>query len=895
MPPPETNKKLTDEQKEILRRWIAEGAVYQKHWSFESITQPPLPAGSPSALQPIDAFLHQRIAAAGLEAQPEADRATQIRRVAFTLTGLPPSLEEVEAFLSDTSDRAYESMVDRYLASPRYGEEMARHWLDVARYADTHGLHLDNERQMWLYRDWVVSAFNRNQPFDQFTVWQVAGDQLPNPTPEQLVATGFNRCNVTTSEGGALDAEFAYRYAVERTTAVAQAWLGLTAGCAVCHDHKYDPISAKEFYSMYAFFNSAADPAMDGNINTTPPFIKVPTAAEQAIIDAAGKVELGGSGRSSSRNAVEWTLDPPYGAPSGRRVLRQAQAAHYDDSIQLGLVPVVAPQQAVLEVWVRVDRLETPQKIGLSLHGAGSLEWTRVEGGMARSGATSPDTTAGPEIKAGEWTLLKIPAADLNLQPGTRIGGLSLSQHGGIACWDGIAITGQADPATDPRASFQAWRKLQGKNVAPETPQELHGLFRDDTGPALTDEEQQRLRTFYLALVARVHDPALQAARSAWETARTARVVAEDSAAGTFIFKDSDTPRDSFVMLRGAYDKPGEKVEPDVPAILPPIHRAEPGQRLKRADLAQWLVAPENPLTARVTVNRFWQQVFGTGLVKTSFDFGSQGTPPSHPELLDWLAWQFRESGWDVKGLMKQMLMSDAFRRSSRNTPAIQAADPANRLYARGPRVRLDAEQLRDNVLYVSGLMQTRIGGRGVNPYQPPNIWEPVGYQDSNTRFYLQDHGEDLYRRSLYVFLKRTAPPPFMSNFDAPNREQVCTARERSNTPLQALQLMNDVQHFEAARALAERVLTDGGSTDERLRRLVRIVLSRDPQADELSQLRQALETQISLYQADPSQATEAVRVGESSPRQVADDVTTAAWTLVANLILNLDETVNRN
>jgi cytochrome c553 len=929
MPPPETNKKLTDEQKEILRRWIAQGAGYQKHWSFEAITEPSVPAGGQTQQQPIDAFLEQRITAAGLTAQPAAGRETQIRRVAFTLTGLPPSLEEIEAFLGDTSERAYESMVERYLASPRYGEEMARHWLDVARYADTHGLHLDNERQMWLYRDWVVSAFNRNQPFDQFTLWQVAGDQLPSPTPEQLVATGFNRCNVTTSEGGALDAEFAYRYAVERTTAVAQAWLGLTAGCAVCHDHKYDPISSKEFYSMYAFFNNAADPAMDGNINTTPPFYKAPTPTQQAILDAAGKVEresrgwldvvaaqmsytdpavgdspgpqpvrdelldetlpLGGSGRSSSRNAVEWIQDAPFGTPSGRRALRQAQAAHYDDSIQFGLRPVIVPQQAVLEVWVRVDRLETPQKIGLSLHGAGSLEWTRVEGGMARGGATVP------EIKAGEWTQLKIPAADLNLQPGARLNGISLSQNGGIACWDGIALTGQADPATDPRTSFSAWRKLQAKNVPPETPNELHGLFRDEGGPALTEDEQRRLRAFYLAMVARPQDPALQAARTAWETARTARVVTEESAAGTFIYNDSATPRESFVMLRGAYDKPGEKVEPDVPAILPPIRREDPSRRLNRADLAQWLVAPENPLTARVTVNRFWQQVFGTGLVKTSFDFGSQGTPPSHPELLDWLAWQFRASGWDVKALMKQMLMSEAFRRSSQNTPAIQLADPANRLYARGLRVRLDAEQLRDNVLYVSGLMQTKIGGRGVNPYQPPNIWEPVGYQDSNTRFYLQDHGEDLYRRSLYVFLKRTAPPPFMSNFDAPNREQVCTARERSNTPLQALQLMNDVQHFEAARALAERVLAEGGSTEDRLQRLYRIVLSRRPQSGELEQLRKALDAQHALYQAEPTLAAEAVRVGESAPRQVADEVTTAAWTLVANLVLNLDETVNRN
>ncbi len=928
MPPPATNKKLTDAQKETLRLWIAQGARYQKHWSFEPIVEPKVPAEFTSYANPIDAFLAVQQRAAGLTPQPAASRETVIRRVAFTLTGLPPTPQELDAYLADGSPTAYESMVDRYLASPRYGEEMARHWLDVARYADTHGLHLDNERQMWAYRDWVVQAFNENLPFDQFTVWQIAGDLLPNPTTDQLIATGFNRCNVTTSEGGAIDAEFVYRYAVERTATVAQAWLGLTAGCAVCHDHKYDPISTKEFYSMYAFFHSAADPAMDGNINTTAPFMKVPTAKLKAAAESASRVEaearkwldvvasyatyrdpkngaagtrqpvrdvliddvfpLGSTSRSSSRNAVEWMVDPDFGAASGRRVLRQAQAAGYNDNIEFRLQAVVMPHDGAIEVSIRVEPTDIPKTLSLSIHGAGSISWNRVEGGMARAGSTDV------EIKPGEWNRLVLPAASLNLEPGKRIAGVTLSQDGGIAYWDALAVVGQSDPATDPLSSFAAWQAAMGKQVPPDVPGELHGLFRDDNS-SLTEEEAKPLRTFYLAVVARPANEELAAARQAWEAARSARWIAEQAAPGTFIFRDLETPRESFVMLRGQYDKPGEKVMPATPAILPAIAKSSDEQRLTRLDLARWLVSPEQPLTARVTVNRFWQQIFGTGLVKTSYDFGSQGTPPSHPELLDWLAWQFRASGWNTKGLLKMMLMSDAFQRSSQSTEAIRAADPMNRLYARGPRIRLDAEQVRDNVLYVSGLINLEMGGRGVNPYQPPNIWEPVGYSDSNTRFYLQDHGPSLYRRSLYVFLKRTAPPPFMSNFDAPNREQVCTVRERSNTPMQALQLMNDVQHFEGARALAERVLSEAGTTPERIEHAYRLVLARKPDTTELAAIEQALATQRTLYQEQPELAKLAVHVGESKPRGVADEIETAAWTMVANLILNLDETVNRN
>ena len=929
MPPPESKRTLTPQQKETLRRWVEEGAKYQTHWAFEPIAHRPAPAAD--LANPVDRFIDSRLRDAKLPVQPEADRETLIRRVAFTLTGLPPVPKEIDQFLNDREPGAYERMVDRYLSSPRYGEEMAKHWLDVARYADTHGLHLDNERQMWAYRDWVVRAFNENLPFDQFTIWQVAGDLLPNATRDQIVATGFNRCNVTSSEGGSINEELLYRYAVERTTAVAQAWLGLTAGCAVCHDHKYDPISTKEFYSLYAFFNSAADPAMDGNTNVTAPFMKLPDQMQMTAASAASKVErdarewiesvttsmsyidpgitkptverkpvrdvllddalpIGATARSSSRNPIDWVTDPSFKAASGRRIIRQAFASSYNDEFEFKLRPIVVPNDGVFEALVRADALDIPTSISFGLYRGKVVTWMKSEQRLVR------DDLKDSVITPGGWTRLSVPAADLGLKPGDRVNGVRLAQTGGIAYWDSVTLAGQTDIATDPLESLTAWRKNLGTTIPPELPGELHESIRNGADKPLADDQMAKLVKYYIGFIARPVNEEVGAARTAWETARTARLIAEESAIGTFVFNDIDKPRESFIMIRGQYDKKGDPVEPAVPAVLPAIPKPAPDKRLTRLDLAKWLVAPENPLTARVTVNRIWQQVFGNGLVKTSFDFGTQGEFPSHPELLDWLANEFRASGWNTRQLVKLLVMSDSFKRQSKVLPDVRTTDPENRLYARGPRIRLDAEQVRDNALFVSGLMDLRMGGRGVKPYQPANIWEPVGYSDSNTRFYLQDHGESLYRRSIYVFLKRTAPPPFMSNFDAPNREQVCTVRERSNTPLQALQLMNDVQHFEAARGLAERTIAEGGATpNERLTFLYRTVLSRTPTTEEIALLTASLQKQTELFAANPDAAKAAVHVGESQPRNVSSDVETAAWTMMANLILNTDETLNRN
>ncbi|MDB5312315.1 MAG: hypothetical protein JWO38_6517 [Gemmataceae bacterium] len=936
MPPPDSNKKLTAAQKEIVRKWIEQGAKYQKHWSFEPVKRPDV-SKTTATRTPVDAFLVTRLKKAGLTPRPEADKETLIRRVAFALTGLPPTIKEVDDFLADTSPAAYEKMVDRYLASPRYGEEMARHWLDVARYADTHGLHLDNERLMWAYRDWVVRAYNENLPFDRFTVWQLAGDLLPNPTNDQLAATGFNRCNVTTGEGGSIDAEWVYRNAVDRTSTVAQAWLGLTAGCAVCHDHKFDPLSAKEYYSLYAFFLSAADPALDGNVSTTGPFVKLPTPAQQKALDAAVKAEtdarkrleiaaaktsysdpgeaktpparrpvtdvlfddvfpLAATSSNTTRNAADWVTDPPFGAKSGRRVLRQMNSFFHQDAIQPRLRPWVVPINGVFEAWVRLDPGSPPGAITVQFGGGAKIWWGKESTAGSPYGGGSLGARRGPLPSPGEWAKLTATAADLGLKDGQQVGSVTLQEHGGVVHWDAVALTGESNPAIDPLASFRVWWKGLGGKAPPELPGDLNAVVAGGPEKKHPPETVAKLRSFYLAYVARPVDADLTARRADWEQTRAGREIADDAIPGTMIFRDLGMSREAFVMLRGQYDKPGEKVKPGVPAVLPPLKPTSKGDRPNRLDLANWLVAPENPLTARVAVNRLWQQFFGVGLVRTSADFGSQGEPPSHPELLDWLADEYRASGWDTKKLVKLLVTSDAFRRSPRQTLELRAKDPDNRLLARGPRFRLDAEQLRDNALFVSGLINLEVGGRGVRPYQPANIWEPIGYGDSNTRYYLQDRGPAVHRRSLYVFIKRTAPHPFLSNFDAPNREQVCAVRDRTNTPLQALQLMNDPQHIEAARALAERALVGGGPTTEsRITFLYRTVLSRRPDAEETRLVTDALAKQRDLYKADPMAAKKVVQGGESKPTGVAPDDETAAWTVIANLILNLDEVVTRN
>jgi mono/diheme cytochrome c family protein len=945
MPPPESHKTLSPAERETIRRWIEQGAKYQQHWSFEPIRVAAVPATTAAPVRnPIDAFVFARLDGEGLKPSPEADRATLIRRAAFALTGLPPTPAEVERFLADPSADAYEWTVDYYLSSPRFGEEMARHWLDVARYGDTHGLHLDNERQMWAYRDYVIKSFNDNKPFHRFTVEQLAGDLLPDPakpapTKEQLTATGFNRCNVTTSEGGSIDAEWVFRNAVDRASTTMSTWLGLTGACAVCHDHKFDPISAKDFYSFYAFFHSAADPAMDGNALLTAPTTKLAMPEQEkrmAAIDAqvaAKRKELdektatlaytdpatlesrppaedretvwvdddfpAGAKVSATGHPINWVTSLAGGIPaySGKRSIQRTDKALAQDVYEGGATLNIPPE-ARLFAHVFIDPKDPPKSIMLQFN-RGNWEhravWGDADAIVWGKAGTPEKMNMGALPEAGKWVRLELPAEKVGLQPGDQLGGLALTQFGGTVAWDKVGVIGRADAAADPARSLLAWRTYRAGKDTPGVPPEINKLLKDGPASVTRPEDVKRLRDYYLQNVCADSRPQLASIAGEITKIQQQRMEAENAIPSTFIFTDLAAPRESFVMLRGQYDKPGEKVVPATPAFLPPLPKGGDG-RASRLDLARWLVAPENPLTARVTVNRFWQQFFGTGLVKSSGDFGSQGEMPSHPELLDWLSANFRDGGWDVKSLVRMMVTSATFRQSAAPTPALLARDPENRLYARGPRFRLAAEQIRDNVLFVSGLMNSEMGGKGVRPYQPANIWEPVGFVGSNTQFYKQDTGDALYRRSIYTFLKRTAPPPFMANFDGPSREQTCTYREKSNTPLQALQLMNDVQHFEAARALGERMLTEGGTTPaERIAFGFRVVLSRAPDAVEAEVLAAQLAAHAARYTRDEPAARKVIAHGESKPRPQLPPAELAAYTLVANTILNLDETLNRN
>jgi Protein of unknown function (DUF1553)/Protein of unknown function (DUF1549)/Planctomycete cytochrome C len=946
MPPSSSHKQLTASEVSILKRWIAQGAQYELHWAFEppKSAKPPATKNPSQVTNPIDAFIQSRLAEMKLAPSSLADKSILIRRVAFALTGLPPTREEQQAYFSDTSPNAYESMVERYLDSAHYGEEMARHWLDVARYADTHGMHLDNERQTWAYRDWVVSAFNKNMPFDQFTVEQLAGDLLPNATQEQLVATGFSRCNVTSSEGGSIPEELIYRYAIDRTSTTMSAWLGLTGGCAVCHDHKFDPISQREFYSMYAFFNSAADPAMDGNALLTAPVVKLESdsdrqklaqfdqqrqtalaqrdqlAASISYVDAATiepRLEPVASlsiwmddnfpsdGKLTHAGAATQFVDASEALPaaSGSKLLKRTEAGLGQDVWEAGAAPLLLPAQAKFFASVWIDPNNKPRSIMLQFnrngwnHRAVWGEYGAIDWGKANS---HERVHMGELPQAGQWITLELPIETVGLAANDKLVGFAVTQHGGTVYWDKVGVNGTVDRAADPKYSLAVWTQQQLEQEIAKAPEELRAALqrvkeKSAANEAVAKEDSEAIRTYYLSNVCLETTTAFVENQKQLAAITAARKAFDESIPSTFVFRDMAQPRESFVMSRGAYNRPEEKVQPGVLAVLPPLNLKDPAAMATRLDLAHWLVAPEQPLTARVIVNRFWQQFFGVGLVKTSYDFGTQGELPSHPELLDWLALNYQQSGWNTKQLVRLLLTSHTFRQNSRATPQQLSIDPENRFYARGPRFRLDAEPIRDNALFVAGLLDKTMGGKGVKPYQPPNIWEPVGFAGSNTRFYTQDKGSALYRRSLYTFYKRTAPPPFMVNFDAPNREQLCARRERSNTPLQALQLMNDVQYVEAARGFASRLMTHSSELPVQLSMAYEVLLSRPPRESELKILEQQYASQLARFQKNVEAAKQLLAVGETKASEELDAAQLASLTMLCNTLLNLDETVTRN
>jgi hypothetical protein len=940
MPPPTSSKKLKPEQVAELRQWILQGAVYQKHWAFEPPVRPEPPAVKKAdwPRNDVDRFILATLESKKLAPASEAGNETLIRRVTLDLTGLPPTPAEVDAFVADREPGAYERVVDRLLSSPRYGEHMARYWLDVARYGDTHGLHLDNERSIWPYRDWVVSAFNSNLPFDTFTVWQLAGDLLPNPTLEQRVASGFNRCNVSTSEGGAIDEEFQARYAVDRVETTSTTWMGLTMGCAVCHDHKFDPISQKEFYQVFSIFNNISEKAMDGNALLPPPTMQLPTpeqAKEKAgysdwIHDLDKKLGEVVSGLNYTDPATltnapkpepkelvwiddsfplnaqvevsrgnetnQWVSHEQGPVFSGERAIRRSGKGLHQIYFKEGAAPLTIGAGDKLFAYVYVEPKDPPKAIMLQYH---TDNWDH------RANWGDPDVIAfgkegtpekrdmGSLPEAGKWVRLEIDAGAIGIRRGAKVTGLAFTQFDGTAYWDKAGLVSSNDPAQDPFESFAAWKKLErGLGDKSEASQEIKDLLKKEDAK-LENADQKKLQHYFLTSVYEDSQSQLNSIREDLKSFKEKRDELDKKITATLVSNELEKPRLAWVLIRGQYDKHGEPVGPGVPSILPPLPQSDVTNRLT---FAKWLVDPGHPLTARVTVNRLWQQFFGIGIVKTSEDFGTKGEWPSHPELLDWLATEFIRTGWDVKQFVKLLVTSATYRQDSRVTPALLDIDPENRLLGRGTRFRLDAEELRDEALYIGGLLNLQMGGRGVRPYQPPGIWEAVGYTTSNTAKYTQDHGDALYRRSLYIFWKRTAAPPTMITFDAPSREKCWARRERTNTPLQALITLNDPQYFEAARHLGYRMMREGGNEDAtRLRYGFKLATGRSPCDSECTVLEESLAAQRAHYTADAEAAKKTIAVGESP---VPDDIPPpdlAAYTMVANLILNLDEVLTRN
>lgn len=935
MPPADYEKQLPDEDRSKLKLWIEQGIPYAEHWSFVAPLKP-APPKIPDIENPIDAFIQSRLAQVGLQPSPIASRETLIRRLSLDLTGLPPTIQEVEAFKNDDSPNAYQQLIDRLQGSQTYGEHMARYWLDLARYADTHGLHLDNERSMWPYRDWVIRAFNNNLPFDDFTRWQLAGDLLPSPSRDQLIASGFNRCNVSTSEGGSINKEWIFRYAVDRTSTMSEVWMGLTAGCAVCHDHKFDPLTTREYYSMYAFFHSAADPAMDGNISETPPILRLTAEKDEEEIAQLRKelkhleeqivstlrnynyedpalvnppvVELktneiwfddgfpAGANLIASGNPLEFRDSEKGPVKYGSKSLfRKAGKVVAQDSFTKG-ANIVVPSNAKFFVHCYIEPDDLPETIMVQFHTKG---WNHraVWGAAEKIPFGRPNTTEkanmGDLPKAGEWVKLEFDAKQVGLKPGETITGYAFTQFGGSVNWDYCGVEATVNPSKDPRHSWKAWKARDFGILRKDLTDALKREFQGRTPDTWTEQEEQRIYEYWLRNFSVEGKAAIASLANQFGPIESKIASIEKAAPATMVMANLPQPRESFVMIRGAYDRPGEKVVPAVPSFLPGL---SPDGQTDRLALANWLLDRKHPLTARVTVNRIWQQFFGVGLVETSEDFGTQGALPSHPELLDWLAVQFMDDGWDLKKLVQRIVTSHTYRQHSKRTERMLKIDPSNRLLASAPRLRLDAEVLRDQALYVSGLLVPDIGGPGVKPYQPPNIWEPVGFGNSNTRYYKQDSGSDLYRRSIYTFIKRTAPPPFMSSFDAPNREQSCSRRQRSNTPMQALQLLNDIQHVEAAKNLAVRILSEGGKDEqERASWAWQTLTGRSPSDVELRISLRQIETNKEKYKAEPESALSLLDVGESKLKSGHPVEELAAYTLLANLLLNLDETVSKN
>ena len=966
MPPPESHKEIPEDVIALLARWIIEGAEYEKHWAFEPPARPPVPAAASPELvrNPIDAFIQQKLAGAGLAPMPEGEARALARRAALDLTGLLPDPAEVEVFAADPSEAAYRAFLDRLFESPAFAEHRARYWLDYVRYADTHGLHFDNRRSIWPYRDYVIRSFAAHKPFDRFVREQLAGDLIAAGDADALIATGYIRSNVTTNEGGTIPEEIHANNTRDRAEAFGAAFLGLTVGCAACHDHKFDPVSMEEFYSLAAFFHNTAEDPWDRNRADPPPVLRLPDDAEKrAAIDravaarshafakreslrreaherfaawlAAGHKPLAVSGeklelhlpldegrgdtvhnRAPSAGSWQITTNPPVWGeypwfhPSARMDIRSDLAIPEHGDFDTGDSFSVA-------LWAK-PRI----KVGGGATGDGAF--------LARMGTAKDEPLRGWDLYltgdklvvhlSHRWPdhAIRVEAPGVNRSEWNHIG----FTYDGSATAAGIKLYLNGRPIETKVVHDTLAPDLTIRSSHPLTLGSRHGqarlseialqevkLFRR----VLPADEFARLpfEHFTAQLLAAESDPA---AWNPWQRHfalerffldrhdseaialrdEIARLDAEIQQLGgkgtpTLIAQPRPEPPYAWTLGRGVYSNREKLVGPATPAVLPPL----PDQAVRsRADLADWLFRPDHPLFARVTVNRIWQEIFGTGLVETPDDFGIMGSRPSHPELLDWLAVEFRESGWNLRHIYTLLLTSHTYRQDTRITAEALAADPANRLLSRGPRFRMDAEMLRDTALQASGLLVAKLGGPPVKPYQPPGIWEAVSMPESDTKKYQEDRGENLYRRSLYSFWKRFAPPPSLETFDAQARETVCVRRARTNTPLQALVSMNDPQFFEAARLLAERAIRHDGDPSARLDFIARTLLARPLDAGELASLQRRRSAFAEFYRENPDEARALLATGQHPADSGIDTAEAATWTMLANLMFNLDETL---
>ncbi|HVS17946.1 MAG TPA: PSD1 and planctomycete cytochrome C domain-containing protein [Planctomycetota bacterium] len=1090
MPPEESHKaRLSADELALVRRWIDAGAEYEPHWAFVPPTRPTVPDVDADgwARNAIDAFVLERLEREGLEPAPEAPREVLLRRVFLDLTGLPPTPEELDAFLADDAPDAYERQVARLLSEEpyvsRYAERMAQPWLDAARYADTCGIHMDAGRQIWPWRDWVLHALRENMPFDRFLTEQLAGDLLPEATDAQRVASGFNRNHVTTDEGGAISEEYLVEYAVDRAATTGSVFLGLTLGCARCHDHKYDPVSQEEFFSFYAYFNSIEEPGLYSQLpdpqRAFEPFMTVPTPEQRAqvaelearLLAAREELAAPAPGEDAQRaeflegqraaNGVRWVASEFAEARStgGAEFAMQPDGsllvlgANPDRDEHVVALTTDATDLRLVLLEALTDASLGDERVGRAFNGNAVLTGLRAEA------ISLGDPSLRRELRFG-WAWADFEqqngdhrvvnalsddalgwAVDAHNRPGPRAalfladepfgyeGGTRLEVHldydseyaqhvfgrvrlslatlapegldalpAAVSGWyatapfsapDGeAAYTTAFGPESmgeldlerafgDEGLRFNFIPEFQDERLNSELAGGVNAtyvarrvfapsrrsvevalgsddgfrLFLDGAEVAgeqverALDADQDRVT---LELAPGVHTLVLKVVNTGgpagfyWRAERRADELAGDLAAAllpdvarwpelderlraawrlafspsfragvervselegefaevqaavpqTMVMRELAEPRATFVLTRGQYDKPdaSRPVRRGVPAALGALAADAPADRL---GLARWMVAPQNPLVARVAVNRLWEQCFGNGLVRTSEDFGLQGEWPSHAELLDWLAVEFREGGWDVRALLTEVVTSSTYRQSSRARPELGEIDPDNRLLASFPRRRLSAEQLRDQALYVSGLLVESLGGPSVKPYQPAGLWAEVAMPGSNTKLYEQGLGDDLWRRSLYTYWKRAAPPPAMLTFDAPTREYCTIRRTATNTPLQALVLWNDPQFVEAARVLAERVLQAAGDDRARLTQLVRRCTGRAPDARQLALLEETLEAFRARYRAAPQEAAALVEVGER-PAAALDVVELAAWTLVASAVLDIDATVTQ-